>query len=157
MYRWWRLPCTHWNLKTPKSAKFVCVAQELLFRGCYRPFFYHRGRNFWGWHDNWWGQPEKRTANLQVRRKKRVPVHFHGHDFRNSAETRLCNPHRAGDFGSQFFCRAQNRWFTCTSVRSQEAIALSNTPWRNKSRGVSFLTLKTKNVEKYQFWRLSVF
>ena len=38
------------------------------------------------------------------------------------------NAHRQWVLGSQKLWPAQNRLFTCTSVRSQEAIELPNTP-----------------------------
>jgi hypothetical protein len=51
--------------------------------------------------------------------KNAWPLHFHGHNFRISAETKFFNPYRPGVFGSQNFCRAQNRWITCCSASSQ--------------------------------------
>ena len=84
--------------------------------------------------------PKKWRKNIMCTWKTAWPLLWHDHELRILAETIFFNIHRVLVSGSQKLCPAQNRLFTCTSVRSQEAIPLSNTPWRNKSRGVSFLT-----------------
>jgi hypothetical protein len=66
------------------------------------------------------------------------PLLWHDHELRILAETIFFNIHRDGFLGSQNFCRAQNRWFTCTGVRSQDATALSITHRRKKSSPVRF-------------------
>jgi hypothetical protein len=53
--------------------------------------------------------PKNELKNLKSSGKNAWPLHFHGHDFRISGKTRLFNPYKAGDFGSQFFFRAQGR------------------------------------------------
>ena len=78
----------------------------------------------------------------------------HGQKFRISELMRDFNPHKLWVSGSQFFWPAQNRWFTCTSVRSEDATALPNTYRRKKSSTFAFFALKIDKVEKCQIWRV---
>jgi len=77
--------------------------------------------------------------------------------FRISELVRDFNAYRLWVSGPQKLWPAQNRWFTCASVRSEDATAPPNTHRRKKSSTLRFLPLKPKKWKCAKFGGFFVF